>query len=100
MLYSERIRLRFNEKEDVPRYVEWLNDPDVRRGLSAYTPMSLALEEKWFEGTLERPMREQNLAIDIQAGEDWKHIGSTSFFDFNDQVHSAAIGIMIGNKSE
>jgi RimJ/RimL family protein N-acetyltransferase len=100
MFYAERIRLRFNERDDLPRYVVWLNDPAVRRGISAYTPMSQALEEKWFESTLERPMREQNLAIDIKDGEGWKHIGSTSFFDFSDKVRSACIGILIGETGE
>ena len=34
MIYGERIRLRRNERSDIPKFVEWLNDPEVRRYLS------------------------------------------------------------------
>jgi RimJ/RimL family protein N-acetyltransferase len=34
MLYGKRIRLRGNEHNDLPKFVEWLNDPEVRRYLS------------------------------------------------------------------
>jgi len=100
MFHGERIRLRFNERDDIPRYTAWLNDPAVRRGISQFAPMSLALEEKWFERTLERPTREQGFAIEIPDGKDWKHIGSTSFFDFHDNSRKAEVGILIGDTSE
>jgi RimJ/RimL family protein N-acetyltransferase len=31
MIYSERVRLRAIERDDLPRYVAWLNDPEVRQ---------------------------------------------------------------------
>ena len=30
MIYGERIRLRRNERSDIPKFVEWLNDPDEK----------------------------------------------------------------------
>ena len=44
MLYGKRIRLRGNERSDLPKFVEWLNDPDVRRTLSMSMPISQAAE--------------------------------------------------------
>ena len=29
MIYGERIRFRSVEREDIPTFVEWFNDPDV-----------------------------------------------------------------------
>ena len=46
MFFGERIRLRFNERDDLPRYVAWLNDPAVRRGISAFAPMSLQVQSQ------------------------------------------------------
>ena len=43
MIYGERIRLRAPEREDLPRFVAWLNDPDVRKTLALSLPFSLAL---------------------------------------------------------
>ena len=55
MLYGNRIRLRGNERNDLPKFVEWLNDPEVRRYLSMSLPISQASEENWFENMLKRP---------------------------------------------
>ncbi len=37
MLYGNRIRLRGDERNDLPKFVNWLNDPEVRRYLSMST---------------------------------------------------------------
>ncbi len=41
------------QREDIPRFVKWFNNPEVRHYLDRYFPMSTAEEEKWFEGQLE-----------------------------------------------
>ncbi|MEX1248933.1 MAG: GNAT family protein [Anaerolineales bacterium] len=99
MIYGKRIRLRHAERSDIPTFVKWLNDPEVRAGISAYLPISTAEEEKWFEKSLERPPEERNLCIEVKQKSKWIHIGSTSFFDFNWRARKAEIGIMIGDKS-
>jgi len=53
MIYGEKTRLRRVEREDIPTFVRWFNDPDVRDFLTVYRPFSTAEEEKWFEGQLE-----------------------------------------------
>ena len=45
MIIGEQIRFRAIEKEDLPYFVRWLNDPEVRQGLSMLMPLSLAEEE-------------------------------------------------------
>ena len=47
MIIGDQIRLRAIEKEDLPSFVKWLNDPEVRRGLELIMPLSLAEEEEF-----------------------------------------------------
>ncbi|MEX2162506.1 MAG: GNAT family protein [Anaerolineales bacterium] len=99
MIYGKRIRLRHAERSDIPVFVKWLNDPEVRAGISAYLPMSMAEEEKWFEKSLDRPPEEGIFCIEVRQTSKWAFIGSTSFFNFNWRARKAEIGIMIGDKS-
>lgn len=100
MIYGKRVRLRAIEKEDLPQFVAWLNDPEVRRGLSNVIPFSLTSEEKWFEDLQEKPPPEQSLAIEIQPEEngEWVFVGGCGFFDFDWRVRQAEVGIHIGEK--
>ena len=105
MIYGERIRLRRNERSDIPKFVEWLNDPEVRRYLLVDLPISQANEEQWFENMLKLPANEQPFGIEIReiepAGgeEHWRLIGNCSFMDINWAVRSAEVGLFIGEKS-
>jgi RimJ/RimL family protein N-acetyltransferase len=54
VIFGERIRLRAVEREDLPRFVEWFHDPEVRAGISLFMPMSLVEEEQWYEGMLKQ----------------------------------------------
>jgi len=66
MIYGERIRFRHIEREDLPRFVEWINDPEVRAGLALYLPLSMVEEEDWFEGVLKRPAEERPFGIEVR----------------------------------
>jgi len=100
MLYGKRIRLRGNERSDIARFVEWLNDPEVRRYLSMSLPVSQAGEEQWFENMLKMPPEEQPLGIEIKEGEGWLLIGNCSIFKINWRIRSAEVGLFIGDKSK
>ena len=99
IIYGGRIRLRAVEREDVKKYFEWVNDPEVTFGLSLYLPMSMTDEEKWFERASSREPNEKPLAIEVHAGDSWRLIGNCAFFNLDTLAHSAEIGIMIGDKS-
>ncbi len=99
MIYGKHIRLRRDERGDLPKFVEWLNDPEVRRFISMNLPISQANEEGWFENTLKRPPEEQPFAIEIKDGEGWRLVGNCGFFDIDRRIHSAEVGILIGDKS-
>jgi RimJ/RimL family protein N-acetyltransferase len=99
MIYGDRIRLRHVEQADLPRFVEWLNDPEVRHGLSIYLPLSQIEEEQWFEKMLKHPPDEQPLAIEIQAEDGWALVGNSGFFELDWRNRSAELGVFIGDKS-
>lgn len=99
MIYGERLRLRAAEKEDLSRFVCWLNDPDVRQFLLMNLPLSMADEERWFEQMQAQPASEHVLVIEAKMGQDWLPIGNTSLMNIDWVNRSAEVGIFIGEKS-
>ena len=99
MLIGKRVRLRAVEKEDLPRFVAWLNDPEVHLHLVLIPPLSLPQEEKWYENTLQQPSVEQPLVIERDAPEGWTPIGDISFHAIDWVNRSSELGIFIGEKT-
>jgi len=105
MIQGERIRLRAVEREDLPMLLQWVNDPDVKKGIGVYLPLSMADEEDWFNKVRERIPEERNLVIEIRTpAQDtdevsWMMIGACGFFNYDTRNRSAEFGIMIGKKS-
>ena len=118
MIYSDRIRFRAVEREDLPAFLKWFNDPEVKKGLGIYLPLSKVDEEDWFEGVRKRPPDERNLVIEVRVpieidvlpGEQanqpdtnpdeaaWKMIGGCGFFNLDSCNRSSEFGITIGDK--
>lgn len=98
MINGERIRFRGMERSDLPRFVDWVNDSDVRRGISSFLPMSMAREERWFEDMLKKPIEEHPFAMEIRDGEKWVLAGSVGLMHIDWISRKAEIGIMIGEK--
>ncbi len=98
MIYGERIRFRAPEREDLPMFTGWINDPEVRYGLLLFLPMSLANEEQWFDNMLKRPQEEQPMTIETKKGKEWIAIGNCGFFEIDKISRSGEVGIMIGEK--
>lgn len=100
MIHGERVRLRAAEREDLKKFYEWVNDPEVTRGLALYLPMSMTDEENWFNGTLQRDPNEKPLAIEIRDGDGWRLIGNSGVFGIEWVNRTGELGILIGEKSE
>jgi len=95
MIFGKRVRLRAIERDDIPRFIKWFNDPDVREHLALYRPLSLAQEEKWFEALAERESTDHLFAIETCEG---VHIGNLGLHGINWKDRSAELGIAIGEK--
>ncbi|KXK13966.1 MAG: putative acetyltransferase [Chloroflexi bacterium OLB14] len=100
IIYGERIRLRAVEREDLKKFHEWVNDPEVTRGLAMYLPLSMADEENWFNLLLQRNPNERPFVIDLKKGRSWKMIGNCGFHAIENNNRCGEVGIMIGDKAE
>jgi diamine N-acetyltransferase len=98
MILGERVRLRPIERDDLPRFVEWFGDPEVRRHLAVYLPFSLAQEERWFENLLDRLERQEDLVLAIETA-DGVHIGSIGLHGIDWKNRSGELGIAIGEQA-
>lgn len=101
MIYGERVRLRAIERSDIPTFVRWFNDPEVRRYLLAYAPMSIAQEERWFEDMLQRQQRREEFVFVVEArvGDEWAPIGNVGLHRINWKDRCATFGIVLGEKA-
>jgi len=79
MIIGEKTRLRAIERSDIPAFVRWFNDPEVRSYLTTYSPLSQAEEERWFKKQLDDEDR-HNLAIETSEG---VHIGVLGFHEID-----------------
>jgi len=96
MLKGPRLTLRAIRRDDLPRYVIWLNDSEVIEHLGDIFPFSLEDEEEWYEAQ-RKDQRVLHLAIETAEG---IHIGSVSLMNINYRNQVAELGIVIGVKSD
>ncbi len=99
MTQENKIRIRPIERNDLPAFVEWLSDPQVRENLGIHNPLSMAREERWFEHVLEGPEDEHPYVIEFKEDGKWRMIGNLALFGINTLDRSAEIGIVIGDKA-
>ncbi|NLS79728.1 MAG: GNAT family N-acetyltransferase [Chloroflexi bacterium] len=95
MIKGNKVRLRAIEQEDIPRFVRWLNDPDVIRFLTIYQPISTADEIRWFQRHLES---KDDFVYAIETAEG-VHIGNIGLHGMDWKNHNATLGIFIGEKA-
>jgi diamine N-acetyltransferase len=98
MILGKRVRLRAIDRKDLPLFVTWLNDPEVRENISIYVPLSINQEEEWFNSMLKQSIEEQPLTIEVLQGEEWSVVGDMSLFKIDFHNRNAEIGIFIGDK--
>jgi diamine N-acetyltransferase len=99
LIIGEKVQLRPIKRDDLPRFVEWFADPEVRHYLLMYLPFSLAQEERWFEKLLERLERQEEVMLGIETIEEGVHIGNLGLHDIDWKNRNAELGIAIGEKS-
>jgi RimJ/RimL family protein N-acetyltransferase len=99
MLYGQRLRLRLVDRGDLPRYVSWIGDPEIRRNLLLILPLSLEREEQWFQAQLQQPLELHPFSVERPIGEDWEHTGGAGLTNLDWRSRSVAIGLFIGEKA-
>src|SRR5689334_6140998 len=90
------VYLRPAERDDLARFVRWFADDRTARTLGARAPMSLAGEERWFEGLLERHGRSEWFFV-VCLKVDHRPVGTCGFMEVDLLNGSAGLGISIGD---
>jgi RimJ/RimL family protein N-acetyltransferase len=102
VILGGQTRLRRPERDDLPAFAAWLNDPEVRRHLALGYPLSLIHEEHWLEDELRKEPATQSFVIEAMriGGEAyWNAVGVTGFHAIDWRSRSGELGIVIGQKS-
>jgi RimJ/RimL family protein N-acetyltransferase len=89
------VYLRAAERDDIPRFVGWLNDYRTSRTLSLRAPQSIAMEETWFERRVTDQGKGGYLFTACLLADD-RPIGNVGLFDLDLVNGSAGLGIMVG----
>ncbi len=99
ILRAERVYLRPSERSDLPLFVRWLGDAETTRHLSIHSPISQAMEDKWFEQAVEQQGRDRYHFV-ICLLEDGRPIGAADLRNIDQENGHADFGIVIGEKDE
>ncbi len=99
MISDGSLRLRGITRADLPLFVRWCSDPEVRENLSIHPFMTMELEEKWFEGVLSSEVAAQPRMIDVLDDGIWLPIGDIELSNIDWRVRQAELGIVIGDKT-
>ena len=97
VLEGEKTRLRPVEEDDLPHFVTWLNDKEVRRWLamSEMPPLTLESEREWYQKMREDP----RCVIWCIESEEGRPIGDVGL-GLIDKTHKRAeLGISIGDQA-
>ena len=93
------VYLRAAERDDIPRFVAWLNDYRTSRTLALWAPQSIPMEEAWFERMVADQGKGGYLFTACLLADD-RPIGNVGLFDLDLVNGSAGLGIMIGEPGD
>lgn len=97
IIRSARVYLRPAERADLPDFVRWFADAETTRHLALRAPFSLAMEEKWFEGLLDRQGTSDYHFVACLV-DDGRPIGTVGLHRVDRENGKAEFGISIGEK--
>jgi diamine N-acetyltransferase len=95
MIAHGSVFLRAAERDDIPRFIAWYNDYATTRTLGLRAPISIPLEEQWFEEMLAAQGKRGYFFVACLAA-DGRPIGTIGLFELDLFNGSAGLGIAIG----
>ena len=99
MLRGRLVYLRPAERTDIPIFVRWLSDARTTENLALRSPLSIALEERWFEDLLDHHGRDRwHFVICLLA--DGRPVGSLDLHEIDYTNGGAGLGIQIGDPAD
>ncbi len=94
ILKGQKVILRPLRLSDAPRFVKWLNDPNIQKFLQTRRHLTLRDEKKWIRDAL-KSKQLKSFSIETKEG---IHIGSVGLDNINIDHKRAVFGIFIGDK--
>jgi RimJ/RimL family protein N-acetyltransferase len=95
-LRSKKVILRpINRETDLPKLIKWINDPEIRRFLLPYLPVSHEMEQEWLDSLEKSAANQIVLAIETLDG---NFIGTMGIHHINWKDRTAVTGTLIGEK--
>jgi len=95
MIRGSKTCLRALKHGDLPHFVRWINDPEVRRFMMMRYPLSMTEEENWWESFVARK-GDHIFAIEASDG---TYIGNIGLHDIQSENRRALLGIIIGERA-
>ena len=99
MIQEGRVYLRAAERDDIPLFLEWLNDWDTTRTLGLRAPLSRPMEEHWFDKMVEGQGKDGYFFVACLL-EDDRPIGTLGLFELDLANGSAGLGIVVGKAAD
>jgi len=93
------VYLRPAERDDIPLFVRWMNDDRTSRTLSLVSPMSIVMEEGWFDRMVERHGKDGYHFVICLLADD-RAVGTIGLFGLDLQNGSAGLGISVGDPAD
>jgi RimJ/RimL family protein N-acetyltransferase len=95
ILQGARVRLRPPQERDLPDFIRWFNDPEVRYWLAMSDSPELTMEKEreWFEG-----LRADRARVVWCIEAEGKAIGTLGLHEIDETQGRATLGISIGEK--
>jgi len=97
MIYDDGIRFRAIDKDDIPNFLRWLNDPETRQYLLLYAPLSRADEERWVDSLAARK-DDHAFAFEALINDQWIHLGNVGLHGIDWKNSNSTFGIVMGEK--
>jgi RimJ/RimL family protein N-acetyltransferase len=91
--------LRPSERADVPLFARWLSDARTTRNLALRSPISLAMEERWFDDLLEHHGRDRWHFVICRLADD-RPVGVIDLHELDLTSGGAGLGIVIGDPAD
>jgi len=99
MIAHGTVYLRPAERADLPLFVSWFNDWGTSRTLGLVSPISLPMEEQWFERAIANQGKDGYHFTACLVSDD-RPIGTIGLFDLDLRNGNAGLGISIGRAED
>lgn len=95
MISSRYIKLRPFEKTDIEACKEWINDPEIAKGILRVLPVSMHEHIKWYESIIGDKSR---VTFAIETIKDRKYIGNTGLMNVDWRNRKGMLWIYIDKR--